>query len=55
MENQPQVVKTANWLSAKKVEELRKLYQMKPEDAIKEFATPVEQPRVENTIIEKKE
>lgn len=55
MENEPQIVKTTHWWSAKKVEELKKLYQMKPEEAIKEFATPVEQPRVENTIIEKKE
>lgn len=55
MESEPKVVKTNHWLSAKKVEELKKLYQMKPEDAIKEFEAPVEQPRVENTIIEKKE
>lgn len=55
MESEPQIVKTTHWLSAKKMEELKKLYQMKPEDIIKEFEKPVEQPRVEDVLIEKNE
>lgn len=32
---------TAHWLSSKKIKELKQLYKASPEDAIREFGTPI--------------